>query len=585
VFISRVVIRNFRNFETCDVKLRGGLTCLVGINGAGKSNFIDALRIVLDREASNQRYLSPEDFHRQNGPDQASQVLISLDFSEVHSSKESTRITSEWLLTGGDTARLTYRFLPKPAIRDQIDKGERSQTGLTVDDYQVMITGGNDRDPMDVAWNDKYGETVKDQDLQNFHVVALQALRDVLRDLRQSRISPLQRLVNASGLDAQKQLEILKIISDANALISAMPVIGDIETAIEQSYKRVAGASARQKITIGIADPNFRAFLRSLNVLLTDTSLLEYEMLRNSLGANNLIYVGMIIEVLRRRVDKGSAGELLLVEEPEAHLHPQAQRGIISSLLEEPFQTIVSTHSPLVAEQIGLERVVAFDRDAEGVTRGFLPADALSASQLQDLNRYLDPYRGALLFAERVMLVEGGAEAILIPLLLKNVGIDLDEEHISVIPVNGTHFSSFESLFSEHGLRKKCVSVVDGDKNRIKGSIRATYDDGRDVLGVSAHPYIRRFSNLTTFEIAIAQPASIGVITDVIRVAGLGAAADKIDRLQSKKVDWGIVQLQVLRAAIRIKKARFAHALSKRVLPQGFCPTYIEDAARWLLTA
>src|SRR5208282_3698459 len=89
---------------------------------------------------------------------------------------------------------------------------------------------------------------------------------------------------------------------------------------------------------------------------------------------------------------------------------------------------------------------------------------ALAAGDVADLERYLDATRSSLLYARKVLLVEGPAEQFVIPPLVKKVlGIDLDEEGIAVVPIFGTHFSSYAKLFGPGGIQKKCAILTDGD--------------------------------------------------------------------------------------------------------------------------
>src|SRR5439155_8270523 len=109
--------------------------------------------------------------------------------------------------------------------------------------------------------------------------------------------------------------------------------------------------------------------------------------------------------------------------------------------------------------------VILTQRAAPAIASSVPARDAqLEQAEVRDLERYLDATRSNLLFARKVMLVEGPAELFLIPALLKKVkGIDLDREGISVIPIYGVHFDAYAKLFSADALPKKCAIVTDGD--------------------------------------------------------------------------------------------------------------------------
>jgi hypothetical protein len=138
MFISRIVVRNFRNLRAIDIRTATGVTAVVGENNAGKSNLIHAIRLAIDANLSSVfRQLSREDFTAGVDMTRPAQILIAVEFSDYQSNENE-----EALLFGGGhegIARIVYRFRPKPAIRTAITGGEHLGEGLTLDDYRREI--------------------------------------------------------------------------------------------------------------------------------------------------------------------------------------------------------------------------------------------------------------------------------------------------------------------------------------------------------------------------------------------------------------------------------------------------------------
>jgi len=241
--------------------------------------------------------------------------------------------------------------------------------------------------------------------------------------------------------------------------IEGQPTVRSTGQSIQDSFDSVSGDAFNMGMKLGMSDPSFLNISKSLKILLNNDALEDFEPWRNGLGLNNILYIGMILEYFGRRIgtDK-TAGELLLIEEPESHLHPQLQRVLYSSLADRPFQTIITTHSTHISSQAPIGSFIALTNDGTPATVSCVPktAGGLTPSEEGDLNRFLDATRSTLLYARKVMLVEGPAELFLIPMLEKAaMNIDLDRHGITVIPIHGTHFDVYSKLFSDTGLRKK----------------------------------------------------------------------------------------------------------------------------------
>jgi putative ATP-dependent endonuclease of OLD family len=352
-------------------------------------------------------------------------------------------------------------------------------------------------------------------------------------------------------------------------------------------------------VDLGLAEPSFQAIVRALRILLSNEAMTSFEPSSNGLGLNNILYISIVIEWFRKRIaQQKSAGQIILFEEPEAHLHPQLQLALFNALAALPFQTILTTHSTHVTAQAGLDRYVVLTR-AGAAPSGSVPASTagLSSSEVSDLERYLDATKSSLLFARKVMLVEGPAELFLIPALLKAVkGIDLDREGISVIPIYGVHFSVYAKLFSAECLPKKCAVVADGD---LKPSDATEEEEGEDKippppdLADLEGDYVKVFANQTTFERAITWPGTLEMLAAAAADIGAPNIASKLRRgaktlansaLSAEEQREILEPLRdaVLATAKRFGKARFAQIAARHAKRAKVLPKYLAEAADWL---
>lgn len=222
--LRRVEIKNFRNLRDVSVDLFGS-PVIVGGNQAGKSNFLHALRLVLDPALpSAQRYLTPDDFSDGLGDDPMSggeEIIVSVLID--HFEDDPGLVAALFMaIVRSDPlqAKLTYRFAPDP---------NRSGDAPA---YTWTIYGADDSER-------RVGGDVR----RYLHHVYLDALRDAAGDLAVWKRSPIKPLLQslAQASDAADLANIAEALEQVATAIEGLPAVAGLTEEIRQQTVELVG--------------------------------------------------------------------------------------------------------------------------------------------------------------------------------------------------------------------------------------------------------------------------------------------------------------------------------------------------------
>ncbi|MGH7182131.1 MAG: ATP-dependent nuclease, partial [Nitrospiraceae bacterium] len=260
-------------------------------------------------------------------------------------------------------------------------------------------------------------------------------------------------------------LNVLGVGDYANTLLGNHQGIKGARERLNRSYLKplsFSGANLTGYISVSHAgdhDFRLRQLLEKLELELKDEN--ANEPVNRGLGSNNLLFMACELLLLG---SEGDGFPLLLVEEPEAHLHPQRQLRLMQFLQDQAgatrhdgqqIQIIVTTHSPNFASAIKLDNLLMIQGGkafplVEGTT-------GLDKSDYRFLERFLDVTKANLFFARGVVIVEGDGENILIPTLARLIGRDFSEHGVSIVNVGHTGLRRFARIFQRKELDKDGV--------------------------------------------------------------------------------------------------------------------------------
>lgn len=638
MYISKMYLRNFRNFCSQNFLFHPGVNTLIGENGSGKTNAFFALRLLLDNNLPiSASKLIENDFNRKLSRWQGHWIIISLQFEDLDSSEGANILAHklEHVDEASSSGSYHFYFRPHKKIRKKLyelsldvnknqQKLEEILSAITINDYEGVYHFRGTADFSDEA---VYKELVGDfeniifpnpdddkKDLlgittsQIFLVRSeiactyIKALRDVMSELRKSKQSPLLNLLRGSAKNIQvtDASNITDKVTELNETISNLSEIKELAEKVKKSLDSTIGFTYAPNVSIRSELPeDINKLFQSLTLWVGDgeDSSHQGKLEDLSLGGANLIYITLkLLEYEYKQPTEEKAAHFLLIEEPEAHIHTHIQKTMFDNYKFQNTQVITTTHSTHISSANKIKSVNILCKEVNE-TLVCHPSNGLDDKECTKIERYLDATRSTLLFAKGVILVEGDAELILIPTLFKNVfGLSLDEIGVSLINVNSTVFDHIANLFHDQRIRRHCAIITDHDQSLVP--LKGNKDDDTEEekksrnsaikgeerkqkldIYCADNPWVEAFYAEHTFEVDFVLNTNhheiISTLSKIyISQKSIDASKDLLESEDDIKIG-----LETLRLADKVVgKGWFALTLAEEITYQTFIPKYILEA-------
>lgn len=470
ILIKTVRIAGFRGLKNIEVELEQ-TTILTGMNNTGKTSFLKALQLSL----GNRQFISQDDFFI-HGSDIEKEIIIDLLIVPMgDDGKRCENFSENWEEKFTTDRIKVYNNDNSFVYTRTIVTSDSIQNSFKTKQYIMQVWPSFEKEGID--WYKTDNGIEKSFHFDEIPFFYMDAQRDILEDikLRNSYLGKMVSKVEYSENDVKTIEEQIKLLNENAVSSSAIlknikETLKDLDTTMDTPKDGVEITPFTKKI---------RDLSKSLTIYYSDQEdsfSMEYHGMGTRSWSSLLTLKAFISFISSDAKKNGSVFfPILAIEEPEAHLHPNAQKKLYGQINSIVGQKIISTHSPYIAAMAELNQIRNFYKDTT-VVCGRIEIDSLTQEDIRKINRQVINTRGEIFFSKMIVFFEGETEEQALPVFAKKY---FNETHFEMgldfIGVGGFRNYLPFLRFAE-GLKIPWIIFSDGENNVVE-SVRSQFSE------------------------------------------------------------------------------------------------------------
>lgn len=439
MILQKLYIKGFRNFKEVTVNFNEH-SLVIGANDVGKTNLIHALRILLDRGFSDYDFeLKESDFYAY---EDTKSIIIKAYLTKITEDCVVARMKGKLSDDGDLVLQYTATF----------DNGK-----VSYQFYCGKSDSNDDLKEIDSPYYRKYLNMKYISSRREFWGYINKTKNDLLLQAKGNRSAEVEEIDNHLYAEIEEKLK------EVDVRIPKLSYVKNATEQLNEELNKLSIHNREQKIVFDVASTDVDKVITNVSITSKHG---DKKMLIGGEGRINQIYLSLWASQNQHTVLSNEVS-IIVIEEPEAYLHPHQQRELATYLGRTlQGQVILTTHSPYIVNEFSPNSIIRlYKRKSNDTHVASNGCSIVIEEGFEDFGYRMSVIPAEAFFSDYVILVEGPSELILYKTLAKQITIDLDRLNVSVLSVEGVGFNTYIKILD--ALEIEWVLRTDNDIMKI----------------------------------------------------------------------------------------------------------------------